>query len=73
MSSGSRPGSLTVHIRVQNLKAASSVGLSIVVSPMKVKDLEATINGVDADAVVIATPIDLNRLINIEKPSTTVT
>ena len=39
----------------------------------QVKDLEATINGSDAEAVVIATPIDLRRLINIAKPSTRVT
>jgi predicted GTPase len=35
-------------------------------------DLEATINGSDADAVVIGTPIDLNRIINIDKPNTRV-
>ncbi len=39
----------------------------------QVKDLEATINGSDAEAVVIATPIDLRRVISIEKPSTRVT
>jgi len=32
-------------------------------------DLEATINAVDADLVLIATPIDLNRVVNIRKPS----
>ena len=35
-------------------------------------DLEATINLSDADAVVIGTPIDLNRVIDIQKPSTRV-
>jgi len=39
----------------------------------QVNDLEATINGSDAEAVVIATPIDLRRVINISKPSTRVT
>ena len=33
------------------------------------KDLEETINKVDCDVVVIATPIDLNRIIKINKPT----
>lgn len=39
---------------------------------MQLKDLEATINNTDCDCVVIATPIDLNRIIRINKPSTRV-
>ena len=39
----------------------------------QMKDLEATINKVECDAVVIGTPIDLRRIINIEKPSVRVT
>jgi predicted GTPase len=35
----------------------------------QVKDLEETINKVPCDTVIIATPIDLRRLININKPS----
>ena len=35
-------------------------------------DLEATIRNVDADYVVIGTPIDLTRIITIDKPSTRV-
>ncbi|MCB9013313.1 MAG: GTPase [Bacteroidales bacterium] len=35
-------------------------------------DLEATINKTDCDSVVIATPIDLNRIIKIKKPNTRV-
>ena len=38
----------------------------------QVKDLEATINKTKCDSVVIATPIDLNRLIKIKKPNTRV-
>jgi predicted GTPase len=38
----------------------------------QLKDLEATINACDCDAVVIGTPIDLNRVIHINKPSTRV-
>ena len=34
----------------------------------QVRDLEATVNAVDCDLVLVATPIDLTRLINIEKP-----
>jgi len=36
------------------------------------RDLEATINNTKCDAVVIGTPIDLNRIIKINKPSTRV-
>jgi len=35
----------------------------------QVKDLEATINRVDCDTVVIGTPIDLRRVVKIKKPS----
>ncbi|MDH3891124.1 MAG: cyclic 2,3-diphosphoglycerate synthase [candidate division Zixibacteria bacterium] len=35
----------------------------------QVKDLETTINRTECDAVVIATPIDLSRLIKITKPT----
>jgi len=38
----------------------------------QLKDLEATINKTDCDAVVVATPIDLSRIIDIKKPNTRV-
>jgi len=38
----------------------------------QLKDLEATINKTDCDTVIIGTPIDLNRIIKIKKPSTRV-
>ncbi len=38
----------------------------------QLKDLETTINNTECDAVVIGTPIDLNRIIKIRKPSTRV-
>ena len=41
-------------------------------SDQQLKDLEATINNVDCDAVVIGTPIDLNRIVKINKPNTRV-
>ncbi len=34
----------------------------------QVRDLEATVNAVDCDLVLVATPIDLTRLIDIRKP-----
>jgi len=39
----------------------------------QMRDLEATINATECDGVVIATPIDLRKLIKIDKPSTRVT
>ena len=38
----------------------------------QLKDLEATINKSDADSVIIGTPIDLSRVIDIKKPNTRV-
>jgi predicted GTPase len=38
----------------------------------QMKDLEETINRTDCDVVVIGTPIDLRRVININKPATRV-
>jgi predicted GTPase len=38
----------------------------------QLKDLETTINRTDCDAVIIGTPIDLNRIIRITKPNTRV-
>ncbi len=39
----------------------------------QVKDLEETINRTDCDVVIIGTPIDLRKLININKPAVRVT
>ena len=41
-------------------------------SPGQVSDLEATINNTDCDSVIIGTPIDLQRLVKINKPATRV-
>ncbi len=38
----------------------------------QLKDLEETINNTDCDSVIVATPIDLNRIIKINKPNTRV-
>ncbi len=41
-------------------------------SKEQLNDLEATINSIDCDAVVIGTPIDLTRIVKINKPTTRV-
>ena len=41
-------------------------------SDQQLKDLETTINSSDCDSVIIGTPIDLNRIITIKKPTTRV-
>jgi predicted GTPase len=41
-------------------------------STRQLQHLETTINRVDCDAVMVATPIDLSRIINIRKPHTRV-
>lgn len=38
----------------------------------QLKDLESTINNTDCDSVIIGTPIDLNRIVKIDKPNTRV-
>jgi predicted GTPase len=41
--------------------------------PKQVKDLEATIAATDCDSVIIATPIDLRRVVKISQPTARVT
>jgi predicted GTPase len=41
-------------------------------SDEQLRDLETTINNTNCDSVVIGTPIDLNRIIKIDKPNTRV-
>lgn len=38
-------------------------------SPEQVKELEETVNRIDCDLVIIATPIDLRRVMKIDKPT----
>ena len=42
-------------------------------SPRQIEDLEETINKAEADVVIIGTPIDLRKLIKINKPAVRVT
>lgn len=37
-------------------------------SPKQIRDLQATINAADCDVVISATPTDLRRLVNVDKP-----
>jgi len=41
--------------------------------PEQIRDLEKTINAVNCDLVIIGTPIDLTRVVDIQKPSVRVT
>ena len=36
---------------------------------IQIKELEATINNADVDLVIVGTPIDLGRVLKINKPS----
>ncbi|MDO8880174.1 MAG: GTPase [Coriobacteriia bacterium] len=38
-------------------------------SPEQLADLEATVQATDADVVIVATPVDLSRLVDLGKPS----
>ncbi len=40
--------------------------------PAQIAELEATLNAVDADLVLSATPIDLTRVLKLNKPITRV-
>ncbi|HEU4573247.1 MAG TPA: hypothetical protein VFR93_11225, partial [Candidatus Limnocylindrales bacterium] len=40
--------------------------------PGQIEELEATLNAVDADVVLSATPIDLSRVMTLQKPITRV-
>ena len=41
-------------------------------SPAQIADLQAVISAAEVDAMVVGTPIDLARLVDLEKPSTRV-
>ena len=63
---GSLVGMFELYPHVTDMLPAEGYG-----GPM-LKDMEDTVNAVDCDAVIVGTPIDLARIINIEKPSTRV-
>jgi predicted GTPase len=63
---GSLAGVFELYPHLTNLLPAQGYGGEML------EDLEATVNAVDCDAVVIGTPIDLSRVIRIDKPATRV-
>jgi len=69
------PRPFTVGKLMETFKIYPSIGTLLPAmgyGEQQLKDLEATINKTDCDSVVIGTPIDLNRIIDIRKPSTRV-
>ena len=54
------------YTHIENVVPAMGYG------EQQLKDLEATINNTECDAVIIGTPIDLSRVIEINKPCTRV-
>lgn len=63
-------GSLKKTYRKYNLaKVLPAMGYS----PKQISELERTVNKADCDAVIIGTPINLRKFININKPSARVT
>lgn len=63
---GSLIGTFNKYQHVQNVLPAMGYG------EQQLKDLEETINNTDCDAVIIGTPMDLSRIITINKPYTRV-
>ena len=60
---GSLKETFAKYPHIENLVPAMGYG------EKQLKDLEATINNTDCDAVIIGTPIDLSRVIKINKPT----
>lgn len=63
---GSLIGTFNKYQHIQNVLPAMGYG------EQQLKDLEETINNADCDAVIIGTPMDLSRIISINKPYTRV-
>lgn len=66
------PRPFTVGTITQTFKKYHDIGMLLPAmgySHQQVKDLEETINKTDCDSVILATPIDLNKIINIDKPT----
>ncbi len=69
------PRPYTVGKLAETFKIYPNIGVLLPAmgySDKQLKDLEKTINNTKCDSVVIGTPIDLNRLIKINKPNTRV-
>ena len=69
------PRPYTVGKLSETFKAYPNIGVLLPAmgyGEQQLKDLEATINRTECDLVVIGTPIDLSRIIKINKPFTRV-
>jgi predicted GTPase len=69
------PRPLTIGSRSATYKKYPGIGILLPAmgyGDEQIKDLEATINNVDCDSVIIGTPIDLGRILKINKPHTRV-
>lgn len=60
---GSLKDTFKAYPHIENLVPAMGYG------EKQLRDLEQTINNIDCDAVIIGTPIDLSRVISINKPT----
>jgi predicted GTPase len=57
---------------IETFQAYPGIGMvlpALGYGPQQMKDLEKTINSTQCDLVLLATPVDLTRLIDINKPS----
>ncbi len=69
------PGPFTVNTISQTFKKYPKIGKLLPAmgyGDEQMKDLQETINKTDCDSVIIGTPIDLGRILKINKPSTRV-
>lgn len=69
------PRPFTVSSITETFKKYPGIGVLLPAmgyGEQQMKDLEETINDTDCDSVVIGTPIDLGRILKINKPSTRV-
>jgi len=69
------PRSYAVGKLAETFKIYPNIGILLPAmgySKEQLNDLETTINSIDCDAVVIGTPIDLTRIVKIDKPTTRV-
>lgn len=65
-AAGSLVETFEKYTHIENVLPAMGYG------EQQLKDLEETINNTDCDAVIIGTPMDLTRIISINKPTTRV-
>jgi predicted GTPase len=63
---GSLVGMFALYPHITDMLPAEGYGGQML------KDMEDTVNAVDCDSVIVGTPIDLARIINIKKPNTRV-